>query len=123
MDIPTRLGDDEVLKDQNGDLIGFVEHWEQGGNRYDIRFDSERRMVVMKYSVVKIIEAMRGIGKYEQFRAMIESARLDWDFIGANYMSEDHPAFVRMCAALVDGGIVAKAQLDEMLPKCVWTAE
>ena len=77
----------------------------------------------VKYSVVSIIEAMRGLGKYEEFRSMIEAARLDWDFIGANYMAENHPAFVRMCAALVESGIVTKAQIDEMLPRCVWSAD
>ena len=77
----------------------------------------------MKYSVIRIIEAMRGLGKYEEFRAMLEAARLDWDFVGANYMAENHPSFVRMCAALVESGIVTKAQLDEMLPKCIWSAD
>lgn len=77
----------------------------------------------MKYSVVSIIEAMRGIGKYEEFRAMLEAARLDWDFVGANYMAANHPAFMRMCGALVESGIVTKAQLDDMLPRCVWSAD
>lgn len=77
----------------------------------------------MKYSVVSIIEAMRGIGKYEEFRAMLEAARLDWDFVGSNYIAENHPSFVRMCGALVESGIVTKAQLDEMLPRCVWSAD
>ena len=77
----------------------------------------------MKYSVVGIIEAMRCIGKYEEFRSMIEAARLDWDFVGANYMAENHPSFVQLCAALVESGIVTKTQLDEMLPRCVWSAD
>lgn len=77
----------------------------------------------MKYSVVSIIEAMRGLGKYEEFRSMLEAARLDWDFVGANYMADNHPAFVRMCGALVESGIVTKAQIDDILQKCVWSAD
>lgn len=77
----------------------------------------------VKYSVVSIIEAMRGLGKYEEFRAMLESERLDWDFVGANYMAENHPLFVRMCSALVESGIVTKVQIDELLPKCIWSAD
>lgn len=85
--------------------------------------ESEAWKEPMKYSVVSIIEAMRGLGKYEEFRAMLESARLDWDFVGANYMADNHPAFVRMRSALVDSGIVTKDQLDELLPKCIWSAD
>lgn len=79
----------------------------------------------MKYSVVSVIEAMRELGKYEQFRKLLEDARMDWDFVGANYVSETHPSFVRMCAALTDpeDGIITEKQLDEMLQKCVWRAE
>lgn len=81
--------------------------------------------VPMKYSVVSIIEAMRELGKYEEFRAMLEAVRLDWDFVGANYMSETHPSFMRMCEALTDpeNGIITEKQLDETLPRCVWRAE
>lgn len=79
----------------------------------------------LRYSVVRIIEEMRVLGKYEQFRKLLEDARMDWDFVGANYMSETHPSFVRVRSALTDpeNGIITKEQLDEMLQRCVWRAD
>lgn len=77
----------------------------------------------LRYSVVRIIEEMRALGKYERFREWLEDEKFDWDFIGANYLSANHQTFRSMCTALVDSGIVTKDQLNEMLPRCIWSAD
>lgn len=77
----------------------------------------------LRYSVVRIIEEMRALGKYERFRKWLEDEKFDWDFIGANYLSANHPTFRSMCTALMSAGIIGKEEFDDLLKKCFWTAD
>lgn len=77
----------------------------------------------LRYSVVRIIEAMRALGKYERFREWLEDEKVDWDFIGANYLSANHQTFRSMCTALMSEGIIGKEEFDDLLKKCFWTAD
>lgn len=83
----------------------------------------EREVTDMRYSVRSIIREVRKLGLYDQFRALLEQSRRDWDFIGANYIASDDEDFLAMSDALVSSGIITRKALDEMLLRCVWSAE
>jgi hypothetical protein len=74
----------------------------------------------IRYSVRSIIRELRYAGKYDAVRQLLESARLDWDFIGANYLSTADADFQAMCEAIISAEIATEQELDELLAKCIW---
>ena len=106
-----------------GTIISAVIRNDESADDWEDCEITEAKQDHMKYSVVSIIETIRSLGKYEEFRRMLESARLDWDFIGANYLSENHPAFKQMCEEIVRLGILTKDECISMLAHCVWSAD
>lgn len=83
----------------------------------------ERNREIMKYSVRSIIREMRSVNKYDEFRAFLEAARYDWEFIGSNYLADGDADFEIMKQRLVESGIVSKQELDTLLLKCEWSPE
>lgn len=75
---------------------------------------------VIRYSVRSIIRELRAAGKYDAVRQLLESARLDWDFVGANYLSTADADFQAMCEAIISAEIANEAELDALLAKCIW---
>lgn len=73
-----------------------------------------------RYSVRSIIRELRAAGKYDAVRAMLEAAKLDWDFVGANYLSTADADFLAMCKAIVSAEIATEAELNALLAKCLW---
>ena len=73
-----------------------------------------------RYSVRSIIRELRAAGKYDAVRQLLESARLDWDFVGANYLSTADEDFQAMCAAIISAEIATEVELDALLAKCLW---
>lgn len=83
----------------------------------------------MKYSTLSIKRELNklirddGISAWKRAKALLQDAEYWDDFILANYLSEQDEVFKTACGAMVARGIVTQAELDEMLPKCVWSAE
>ena len=76
-----------------------------------------------KYSVRRIISEIRLLGRYDAFRALIEGGKLDWDFVGANYLMDGDPDFETMKVAMIAHNVLTEDELKELLPKCLWTPE
>ena len=77
----------------------------------------------MKYSTLSIKRELAKLGAWTATKQLLETAGYWDDFILANYLSATDEVFRTACAALVSSGIVTQAQLDELLPLCVWTAD
>ena len=77
----------------------------------------------MKYSTLSIKRELSKLGKWEAAKALLTASGYWDDYVLANYLSEQDEVFKAACGEMVARGIVTKAELDELLPKCVWTAE
>ena len=77
----------------------------------------------MKYSTLSIKRELAALGKWDAAKALMESSGVWDDYILANYLAENDPVFVAAKTAFVAAGILTQAQLDDLLPKCVWTAD
>lgn len=83
----------------------------------------------MKYSTLSIKRELDklirddGISAWKRAKVLLQDAEYWDDFILANYLSEQDEVFKTACGTMVERGIVTKAELDALLPKCVWTAE
>lgn len=75
-----------------------------------------------KYSVRRILSEVRSLGKYDAFRALIEGGKLDWDFVGANYLQDGDTDFELMKGAIVTYKVMTADELAALLPKCLWAA-
>ena len=75
---------------------------------------------VTRYSVRSIIRELKKADKFAAVRQLLEGANYDWDFVGSNYLASDDPDFATMIGAVVQAGIMTQAELDAMLPKCLW---
>lgn len=79
--------------------------------------------VPMKYSTLSIKRELAALGKWDAAKALIEKNGAWDDYILANYLAETDRVFAAAKTAFVAAGILTQAQLNELLPKCVWTAE
>ncbi len=77
----------------------------------------------MKYSTLSIKRELAALGKWDAAKELLTASGYWDDYVLANYLSEADPVFKTACAALVARGIVTDAELEELLPKCVWTVE
>ena len=123
--VPVKTKEPDMFYAEDGHLVKMVEHYAQGEHEYEIvhYYDKDGNEVEARYSVRSIIREVRELGKYDQFRAFLESAKFDWDFVGANYLAATDPDFVRMCEGIIKANIISREELDALLPKCIWTAE
>lgn len=76
-----------------------------------------------KYSTLMIKRELAKIGKWDATKQFLEIADAWDDYVLANYISENDPLFVQMRDALERRGVVSNAQLNNLLPKCIWTAD
>lgn len=71
----------------------------------------EPPVIPLRYSKLKII---RELGEqWPAYKAQMEEAGLYDQFMAAEYMSEDDPAFAAFIASVPD-------ELKEKLPDCIW---
>ena len=76
-----------------------------------------------KYSTLSIKRELAALGRWEAAKQLIEASGAWDDYILANYLAEGDPVFVAARMAFVERGILTQEELDELLPKCLWTAD
>ena len=76
-----------------------------------------------RYSVRSIIRELKACGKYDAVRSLLEAAKYDWEFIGSNYLASDDNDFQQMLSTVVQQGIMTRADINAILPKCIWSVE
>ena len=108
----------------------IVELWLSNNDSPDNWEDCEKGDgETMKYSTLSIKRELDkliredGISAWKRAKALLQDAEYWDDFILANYLSEQDEVFKTACGAMVARQIVTQAELDALLPKCVWTAE
>lgn len=109
-------------EDEQSVVNGFVvDGWNvvETGEEHEVVDEAEP----MKYSTLSIKRELAKIGKWDTAKELLTASGYWDDYVLANYLSETDQVFKTACAALVACGIVTDAELDKLLPKCVWTAE
>lgn len=109
---------------------------ERDGARYDEAIDPKDKGRVytetdepiegyepMKYSTLSIKRELAKVGKWEAAKKLLTENGYWDDYVLANYLADTDSVFTIACAAMIASGIVSKEELNELLPKCVWTAE
>lgn len=78
---------------------------------------------VVRYSTLLICRELRSIGKWDAVKSLLTQGGVWDDYYLANYLASNDSVFDAALKAVVDAGILTKAELDALLPKCVWTAD
>ena len=77
----------------------------------------------MRYSTLSIKRELSKLGRWDAAKALLEASGYWDDYVLANYLAEQDEAFKAACAGMVAAGIVTEAELKELLPKCIWSAD
>ncbi len=78
---------------------------------------------VERYSVRAVIGELRASGAWQTVRQMLVASDYLDMFLASNYLSSVDQDFRSACAALVEHGVMTRAELDAMLARCLWSPE
>lgn len=78
---------------------------------------------VVKYSILSIKRELAALGKWDDVKSLLSAAGALDDVYVANYFASNDRVFLQFCTAVVERGMLTQEQLDELLPRCIWTAE
>ena len=126
-------GNGFIGKDEEG-IVQSTELWLGGNSSIDnyleLPLGTEiKKEESMKYSTLSIKRELDkliredGISAWKRAKAILQDAEYWDDFILANYLSEQDEVFRTACGALVARNIVTEDEMNELLPKCIWSAD
>lgn len=97
--------------------------YERVSEGYKRLYEIRERDDVVKYSTLSIKRELAALSKWETVKSLLGTAGVSDDYYLANYLSSADPVFSRALTGVVEAGILTQEELDELLPKCVWTAD
>lgn len=123
--VPVKTKESDKFYAEDGHLVKMVEHYAQGVHEYEIvhYYDKDGNEIAPRYSTLSIKRELAKIWKWEAAKALLTSSGYWDDYVLANYLSEQDEAFKAACGEMVARGIVTQAELDALLPKCIWSAD
>lgn len=79
--------------------------------------------VPVRYSVKKVISALRTAGKWSTVKSALIAADYYEEFLGSNYLAADDTDFKAALAGLVSAGVMTQEEIDTLLASCHWEAD
>lgn len=73
------------------------------------------------YSRIALARELDAIGKWEATKALLEKHKAWDEYVLATWLEADDPMFVAAIQLLKEAQIITQEQLDDILPRCLWT--
>ena len=74
-----------------------------------------QRTAPVKYSKLKLINAAKAAGKWEEVKAAIQAMNLEDEWLACQFITSDYPAYVTATNAVITRGIASEAEVKAFM--------